>query len=162
MTVLNKEMKENNRVELTIRVEKPEWRKALDDAYQPTGTCTPWTAAPPARPPVRLWSRPTPRTCSIQGGGDETFPRAWWSLRPGGDPGGRSAGAAHRGHRAGGFTFAALAELYPEVKLGKYKGLAAPMPQAELSNDDVTRPKASGSRPTWWRRSGTGPPWATR
>ena len=34
MTVLNKEMKENNRVELTIRVEKPEWQKALDDAYQ--------------------------------------------------------------------------------------------------------------------------------
>ena len=30
MTVLNKEMKENNRVELTIRVEKPEWQKALD------------------------------------------------------------------------------------------------------------------------------------
>ena len=38
-----------------------------------------------------------------------------------------------------GFTFAALAELYPEVKLGKYKGLAAPMPQAELSNDDVDK-----------------------
>ena len=34
MTVLNKEMKENRRVELTIRVEKPEWQKALDDAYQ--------------------------------------------------------------------------------------------------------------------------------
>ena len=38
-----------------------------------------------------------------------------------------------------GFTFAAQAELYPEVKLGKYKGLAAPMPQAELSNDDVDK-----------------------
>ena len=34
MTVLNKEMKENNRVELTIRVERQEWQKALDDAYQ--------------------------------------------------------------------------------------------------------------------------------
>ena len=38
-----------------------------------------------------------------------------------------------------GFTFAALAELYPEVKLGQYKGLSAPMPQAELSNDDVDK-----------------------
>ena len=37
------------------------------------------------------------------------------------------------------FLAAALAELYPEVKLGKYKGLAAPMPQAELSNDDVDK-----------------------
>ena len=29
--------------------------------------------------------------------------------------------------------------LYPEVKLGQYKGLSAPMPQAELSNDDVDK-----------------------
>ena len=34
MTVLNKEMKENRRVELTIRVERQEWQRALDDAYQ--------------------------------------------------------------------------------------------------------------------------------
>ena len=34
MTVLNKEMKENNRVELTIRGEKPEWQMALDYAYR--------------------------------------------------------------------------------------------------------------------------------
>ena len=34
MTILKKETKDNNRVELTIRVEKPEWQKALDDAYQ--------------------------------------------------------------------------------------------------------------------------------
>lgn len=67
MTVLNKEMKENNRVELTIRVEKPEWQKALDDAYQanrdlyPVDGCVPGKATPP-----RLWSRPTPRTCSIR------------------------------------------------------------------------------------------------
>ena len=32
MTILKKETKDNNRVELTIRVEKPEWQKALDDA----------------------------------------------------------------------------------------------------------------------------------
>lgn len=66
MTVLNKEMKENRRVELTIRVERQEWQQALDDAYQPTGTCIPWTAAPRARPPARPWSRRMPRTCSIR------------------------------------------------------------------------------------------------
>lgn len=66
MTVLNKEMKENNRVELTIRVEKPEWQKALDDAYQANRDLYPVDGCAPARPPVRLWSRPTPRTCSIR------------------------------------------------------------------------------------------------
>ena len=33
----------------------------------------------------------------------------------------------------------AVKRLYPEVKLGQYKGLSAPMPQAELSNDDVDK-----------------------
>ena len=50
MTVLNKEMKENRRVELTIRVERQEWQKALDDAYQanrdlyPVDGCAPGKA----------------------------------------------------------------------------------------------------------------------
>ena len=38
---------------------------------------------------------------------------------------------------AGGFTFSAVIDLYPEVKLGQYKGLSAVYPEAELSNDDV-------------------------
>lgn len=50
MTILKKETKDNNRVELTIRVEKPEWQKALDDAYQanrdlyPVDGCAPGKA----------------------------------------------------------------------------------------------------------------------
>ena len=160
MTVLNKEMKENNRVELTIRVEKPEWQKALTTPIRPTGTCTPWTAAPPARPPARLLEQAYAPDVFYQEAVNATFPRALVeAFGQGGDPGGRSAGAAcivDIGPE--GFTFAALAELYPEVKLGQYKGLAAPMPQAELSNDDVDKAmKASGSRPTWWRRNGTAP-----
>ena len=37
-----------------------------------------------------------------------------------------------------GFTFTALIDLYPEVKLGQYKGLSAVYPQAELS-EEATR-----------------------
>ena len=37
-----------------------------------------------------------------------------------------------------GYVFTALIDLYPEVKLGQYKGLSAPRPQVELSDDDVT------------------------
>ena len=36
-----------------------------------------------------------------------------------------------------GFTFTALIDLYPEVKLGQYKGLSAVYPQAELSEEDT-------------------------
>lgn len=37
-----------------------------------------------------------------------------------------------------GYIFTALIDLYPEVKLGQYKGLSAPRPTVELSDDDVT------------------------
>lgn len=36
-----------------------------------------------------------------------------------------------------GFTFTALIDLYPEVKLGQYKGLSAVYPEAELSEEDT-------------------------
>ncbi len=36
-----------------------------------------------------------------------------------------------------GYTFTALIDLYPEVKLGQYKGLSAVYPQAELSEEDT-------------------------
>ena len=58
MTVLNKEMKENRRVELTIRVERQEWQQALDDAYQanrdlyPVDGCAPSATAPS---PASYW-----------------------------------------------------------------------------------------------------------
>ena len=66
MTVLNKEMKENRRVELTIRVERQEWQRALDDAYQANRDLYPVDGCARARPPARPWSRRMPRTCSIR------------------------------------------------------------------------------------------------
>ena len=36
-----------------------------------------------------------------------------------------------------GYTFTALIDLYPEVKLGQYKGLSAPWENVELSDDDT-------------------------
>ena len=38
-----------------------------------------------------------------------------------------------------GVVFKCTVAVYPEVTLGQYKGLSAPMPQAELSNDDVDK-----------------------
>ena len=52
MTILKKETKDNNRVELTIRVEKPEWQKALDDAYQANRDLYPVDGCAPGKPVV--------------------------------------------------------------------------------------------------------------
>ena len=82
MTVLNKEMKENNRVELTIRVEKPEWQKALDDAYQanrdlyPVDGCAPGKATRQA-----LEQAYAPDVFSQEAVRPSARRRSWWPER---------------------------------------------------------------------------------
>ena len=140
MTVLKKETKDNNRVELTIRVEKPEWQKALDDAYQANRDLYPVDGCAPGKATRQALEQAYAPDVFYQEAVNETFPRALVEafgreeIRVAGAPELRIVDIGPEG-----FTFAALAELYPEVKLGKYKGLAAPMPQAELSNDDVDK-----------------------
>ena len=140
MTVLNKEMKENRRVELTIRVEKQEWQKALDDAYQANRDLYPVDGCAPGKAARQALEQAYAPDVFYQEAVNETFPRALVEafgqeeILVAGAPELRIVDIGPEG-----FTFAALAELYPEVKLGKYKGLAAPMPQAELSNDDVDK-----------------------
>ena len=140
MTILKKETKDNNRVELTIRVEEPEWQKALDDAYQANRDLYPVDGCAPGKATRRALEQAYAPDVFYQEAVNETFPRALVEafgqeeILVAGAPELRIVDIGPEG-----FTFAALAELYPEVKLGKYKGLAAPMPQAELSNDDVDK-----------------------
>ena len=140
MTILKKETKDNNRVELTIRVEKPEWQKALDDAYQANRDLYPVDGCAPGKATRQALEQAYAPDVFYQEAVNETFPRALVEafgqeeILVAGAPELRIVDIGPEG-----FTFAALAELYPEVKLGKYKGLAAPMPQAELSNDDVDK-----------------------
>ena len=140
MTVLNKEMKENRRVELTIRVERQEWQKALDDAYQANRDLYPVDGCAPGKATRRALEQAYAPDVFYQEAVNETFPRALVEafgqeeILVAGAPELRIVDIGPEG-----FTFAALAELYPEVKLGQYKGLSASMPQAELSNDDVDK-----------------------
>ena len=140
MTILKKETKDNNRVELTIRVEKPEWQKALDDAYQANRDLYPVDGCAPGKATRQALEQAYAPDVFYQEAVNETFPRALVEafgqeeILVAGAPELRIVDIGPEG-----FTFAALAELYPEVTLGKYKGLAAPMPQAELSNDDVDK-----------------------
>lgn len=45
-----------------------------------------------------------------------------------------------------GYTFTAVIDLYPEVQLGQYKGLAAVYPEVELSSDDTESALAEYAR----------------
>lgn len=140
MTVLNKEMKENRRVELTIRVERQEWQRALDDAYQANRDLYPVDGCAPGKATRQALEQAYAPDVFYQEAVNATFPRALVEafgreeILVAGAPELRIVDIGPEG-----FTFAALAELYPEVKLGQYKGLSAPMPQAELSNDDVDK-----------------------
>ena len=163
MTVLNKEMKENRRVELTIRVERQEWQQALDDAYQANRDLYPVDGCAPGKATRQALEQAYAPDVFYQEAVNATFPRALVEafgreeILVAGAPELRIVDIGPEG-----FTFAALAELYPEVKLGQYKGLSAPCPRRSCPTTTWTRPWRSGSRPTWWSRSGTGPPWATR
>ena len=140
MTILKKETKDNNRVELTIRVERQEWQKALDDAYQANRDLYPVDGCAPGKAARQALEQAYAPDVFYQEAVNETFPRALVEafgqeeILVAGAPELRIVDIGPEG-----FTFAALAERYPEVKLGKYTGRAAPMPQAELSNDDVDK-----------------------
>ena len=138
MTVLNKEMKENRRVELTIRVERQEWQKALDDAYQANRDLYPVDGCAPGKATRRALEQAYAPDVFYQEAVNETFPRALVEafgqeeILVAGAPELRIVDIGPEG-----FTFAALAELYPEVKLGQYKGLQAPKTFNEVTDADI-------------------------
>lgn len=136
MIVQSRKTLPGRRVELTIRVEREQWQQALERLYQENRQLYPVEGCPqPGR--VEL-ERAYGADLFYQDAVNETFPRAL--VEAFGAEEILVAGAPEL-HileiGPEGYTFSAQAELYPEVKLGQYKGLSAPMPQAELSNDDV-------------------------
>ena len=134
--LLHRENKENRRVVLTIQVEKDAWEKALNDAYEQSKALF----------KKEDGSLPTRQEIEEKHGDDvfyqdavnSTFPVALVEAVRQEDI--SVAGAPELNVLSigpEGYTFTALIDLYPEVKLGQYKGLSAPRPTAELSDDDV-------------------------
>lgn len=138
MTILKKETKDNNRVELTIRVEKPEWQKALDDAYQANRDLYPVDGCAPGKATRQALEQAYAPDVFYQEAVNETFPAALVEAIAAEDIQ-IAAPPALNVEAIGpdGYTFTALIDLYPEVKLGQYKGLSAPWENAELSDDDT-------------------------
>ena len=134
--LLHRENKENRRVVLTIQVEKDAWEKALNDAYEQSKAL--FKKEDGSLPTRQEMEEKHGDDVFYQDAVNSTFPVALVEAVRQEDI--SVAGAPELNVLSigpEGYTFTALIDLYPEVKLGQYKGLSAPRPTAELSDDDV-------------------------
>ena len=135
MTVLHREdLPRQRQVKLTIQVERDVWQKALMDAYEGVKTMFP------------VDGEVTRQKLEAAYGSDFLYQEAVNAVYPQALV---DAIAAQDIQLAGtptlhvdaidsdGFSFTALIDLYPEVTLGQYKGLAAPYGAVELSAEDT-------------------------
>ncbi len=134
--LLHRENKENRRVVLTIQVEKDAWEKALNDAYEQSKAL--FKKEDGSLPTRQEMEEKHGDDVFYQDAVNSTFPVALVEAVRQEDI--SVAGAPELSVEAigpEGYVFTALIDLYPEVKLGQYKGLSAVYPEVELSSDDT-------------------------
>ncbi|MCI6226473.1 MAG: trigger factor [Clostridiales bacterium] len=135
--LLNRENKENRQVVLTIQVERDPWEKALNEAYEQSKNL--FKKEDGSLPTRQEREEKHGADVFYQDAVNSTFPVALVEAVRQEDI--SVAGAPELSVESigpDGYVFTALIDLYPEVKLGQYKGLSAPRPTVELSDDDVT------------------------
>ena len=135
--LLNRENKENRQVVLTIQVERDPWEKALNEAYEQSKNL--FKKEDGSLPTRQEMEEKHGADVFYQDAVNSTFPVAVVEAVRQEDI--SVAGAPELSVESigpDGYVFTALIDLYPEVKLGQYKGLSAPRPTVELSDDDVT------------------------
>ena len=135
--LLNRENKENRQVVLTIQVEQEPWEKALNEAYEQSKNL--FKKEDGSLPTRQEMEEKHGADVFYQDAVNNTFPVALVEAVRQEDI--SVAGAPELSVESigpDGYVFTALIDLYPEVKLGQYKGLSAPRPTVELSDDDVT------------------------
>ena len=135
--LLNRENKENRQVVLTIQVEQEPWEKALNEAYEQRKNL--FKKEDGTLPTRQEMEEKHGADVFYQDAVNNTFPVALVEAVRQEDI--SVAGAPELSVESigpKGYIFTALIDLYPEVKLGQYKGLSAPRPTVELSDDDVT------------------------
>ena len=126
---------ENRQVRLTIAVDTETWQRSLERCYDAIKSIAP-VEGEATRASIEAKYGPE---FLYQEAVNSTFPVALVEAVRQEDI--SVAGAPELSVEAigpEGYVFTALIDLYPEVKLGQYKGLSAPRPQVELSDDDVT------------------------
>ena len=135
--LLNRENKENRQVVLTIQVEQEPWEKALNEAYEQSKNL--FKKEDGSLPTRQEMEEKHGADVFYQDAVNNTFPVALVEAVRQEDI--SVAGAPELSVESigpEGYIFTALIDLYPEVKLGQYKGLSAPRPTVELPDDDVT------------------------
>jgi len=138
MNVTHREELDNRRIRLLIRVETDVWQKALADAYAEHKAFFPVDGYAPGAAPREALEAAYSHDIFYQEAVSATFPIALTEAINSEDlliAGTPQLDITEIG--PDGYTFEAVIDLYPEVKLGQYKGLKATYPATELSNDDV-------------------------
>jgi len=134
MSIEKREVLENNQVRLTIRVPSEVWQKALADCYEEAKDMYP------------LEGEATRSALEAKYGADflyneavnATYPQALIDAV-------EAAGVLSAGSPAleigdissESYSFKATIDLYPDVKLGQYKGLSAVYKPSEVSEEDI-------------------------
>ena len=135
--LLKRENKDNRQVVLTIQVEQNVWEKALEEAYEQSKAL--FKKEDGSLPTRQEMEEKHGADVFYQDAVNSTFPIALVEAVRQEDI--SVAGAPELSVEAigpEGYVFTALIDLYPEVKLGQYKGLSAPRPTVELTDADVT------------------------
>lgn len=135
MTVLKREdLPERRQVKLTIQVEQDVWHAALAEAYAAVKAVFPVSGEATRENLEATYGA----DFLYQEGVDATYPQALvdavnaQDIQLAGTP---TLEVETIGPE--GYVFTALIDLYPEVKLGQYKGLSAVYPAVELSEEDT-------------------------
>ena len=128
------DMPENRQVRLTVAVDRGTWQAALMHCYDGIKSLCPVEGEPTREKIEAVYGS----DFLYQEAVNETYPQALIDaiqqeeLAIAGTP---TLTVEDIG--PDGFTFSALIDLYPQVTLGRYKGLSAVYPQAELSEEDT-------------------------
>ena len=138
MTVEKCEKLESRQVRLTIRIDEDTWHKALKKVYADCKAFYLVEGFAPGAAPREALEKKYGKDVLYQEAVNEVFPPALLEalsqedLEIAGTP---TLNVVSIG--PDGFVFSALVDLYPEVKLGQYKGLKAKWEDVQLSGDDV-------------------------
>ncbi|MDR3310541.1 MAG: trigger factor [Oscillospiraceae bacterium] len=140
MNVKSFEQKENNQAELVVEIETAAFNAAVDAVYKKSRGSISVPGFRKGKAPRKIIENLYGKNVFYSDALDEAAPAAW------------DFATKERDEKMVGYpsiedvnvnedlsaeiTF--VVDLYPEVKVGKYKGLSAPRPHDDVSEDDVT------------------------
>ena len=139
MTVKNVEKLEKSRVALEIEVGAEEFEAAVQKAYLKIRNKVSVPGFRPGKAPRKMVEKLYGADVFYADAVDEAFPEAYEQaiesekLDTIGYPEVELVGDVTKE----GFTFKAIVAVYPEVKLGKYKGVSVPKEEVKVTADDV-------------------------